>query len=144
MKKSAIWLLLIALASFASEAMGEDYFTPRQSAQPIIGTTYQDFDALQKISLGATVLINPTVAAKSMVLYSADIDALLTKDNAESLAQRVRTGEITVAKELSPGQYETLSPKDGSEFVKAGNKSGRFLSALKLEAESQKVISWSQ
>lgn len=106
---------------------------------------FQDFDWTQQLRLAATALVNPKVAFNSMVVYSSDIKPILNKQEAADLIRKIEFGDVTVAKKTSEGNYVTIPPSEGVEFINEGKTSGKLVSfANKYHGTvSDKLIGWS-
>jgi hypothetical protein len=63
-------------ASFSLAATAPFGFAQEPAVKGVPNRVFQQFDVVQKLRLGATVLVNPNVAADSMVVYSLDIKPL--------------------------------------------------------------------
>jgi len=94
---------LSALGSLLTGTVGAQDSTSG-SPRAVPAGTYQPFDTWQKIQLGATSLVNPSVAHGAAVVYSFPF-----KSSPIVAFDKMKRGDAVFAKRMPDGRYATLS-----------------------------------
>ena len=103
---------------------GAEHAGGSQVTTPVPHGTYENYGVWQQVQLGATSLINPSVAKGAAVVYAYPLSTFVTytAERHEQLADM--EGFAVVAKKVGKDRYVTLSPEEENKFVELAKKYG--------------------
>jgi hypothetical protein len=111
--------------------------------------TYQPFGLWEQVQLGATSLVNPSLAGTAAVVNSYSLEDLTKEASVEQVAiEKLKKGDAIFARETTKGQYVKLKPDEVGKLV-AQLKNGEKVEGIVVltyqkipPAQSDKLIVW--
>jgi hypothetical protein len=136
-------ILLLGCAAWFHSGSAEE----QASAYFPLGT-YQPFGLWEQVQLGATSLVNPSLAGTAAVVNSYSLEALREPSVEQAAIEKLKNGDAIFARETTKGHYVTLKPDEVGKLV-GQLKNGEKVEGIAVltyqkipPAQSDKLIVW--